>query len=143
MISLLTAQLKKTSKNTQHKLTLVPQCEPAHLWKVFERLKANHSSEHFKADDGDLVLFDEARSYGRLLVGLLVNEAQQSLVTRKAIIRDTSTVAAFHSRCQPAEHNIKLCKLFLHLSQRSVIFCHWTTFVELSSTQALQIGLYY
>jgi len=59
----------------QYRLTLIPQCEPTHLWKVFERLQADHSSEHFKADDGDLVLFDEARSNGAFLVRLLVNEA--------------------------------------------------------------------
>jgi len=63
------------------KLTLIPQCEPTHLWKVFECLEADHASEHLKADDGNLVLFDEARSNCTLLIRLLVNEAQQRLVT--------------------------------------------------------------
>jgi len=65
------------------RLTLIPQCEPTHLWKVFERLQADHSSKHFKADDGDLVLFDEAWSNSAFLVRLLVDEAQQCLDTER------------------------------------------------------------
>jgi len=61
-------------------LTFIPQCEPTHLWKVFERLQADHSSKHLKADDGDLILFDEAWSNCAFLVCLLVNQAQQRLV---------------------------------------------------------------
>jgi len=58
----------------QRKRTLVPQCEPTHLWKVFERLEADHPPEHLKADDGDLILFDEAWSNCTLVIRLLVDQ---------------------------------------------------------------------
>jgi len=56
-------------------LTFIPQCEPTHLWKVFERLKTDHTTKHLKADNGDLILFDEAWSNCALLISLFVNEA--------------------------------------------------------------------
>jgi len=73
--------------SNNRRLTLIPQCEPTHLWKVFERLQADHSSKHFKAYDGILVLFDEAWSSSAFLVCLLVNEAQQRLVTDRTSVR--------------------------------------------------------
>jgi len=68
------------------KLTLISQCEPTHLWKILECLEADHSSEHLKADDRNLVLFDEAWSNCTFLIRLLVNQAYQCLPVTETII---------------------------------------------------------
>jgi len=98
-----------TTKKHNRRLTLIPQCEPTHLWKVFERLQADHSSKHFKSDNGDLVLFDEAWSNSAFFVRLLVNEAQQRLS---------------QSEQQQQEHDLSLS---MHLYQLAM-HCHYSNY---------------
>lgn len=66
-------------------LTIVPQRKSAHLWEVLEWLEADHSSENFQSDDGNLILLDEPGSYCGFFIGLFVDQTNQGLQRIKRV----------------------------------------------------------
>jgi len=79
----LQATANHAEKRIKQCLTFISQGKSTHLWKIFERLYADHSSENFEPDDGDLVLFDKSWPCLTLLVRLFVDEADQGLKDKR------------------------------------------------------------